>query len=221
MKRKQYLVIGLGRFGSSVATTLYELGNEVVAVDVHEENVEQVMNNVTHAAIVDATKERALKAIGVSDFDAVIVGIGSDVQANILATMNAKNLGAKVVITKAVDEMTRRVLERIGADQVIRPEYDMGERLARQLSSPNLIERLDLDEDHAIMELEASERVVGSLRDLNFTGRFNVQVIAIHHDKTDTLSIAPKADAYIERKDKVTFIGKIESLNILRDYMDS
>ncbi len=122
MKSKQCLVIGLGRFGTAVATTLYEMGHEVVAVDTNEDNVENVTNLVTHAAVLDATEERALKAIGVADFDVVVVGIGTDVQAAILATMNAKSLGAPYVVTKAIDEMARRVLERIGADLVIRPE---------------------------------------------------------------------------------------------------
>ena len=110
MKTKQCLVIGLGRFGTAVATTLYEMGHEVVAIDQHEENVERVMNVVTHAAIVDASDERALRSIGVGDFDVVVVAIGTDVQANILATMNAKRLRAPYVVTKAIDEMARRVL---------------------------------------------------------------------------------------------------------------
>lgn len=217
MKTKQCLVIGLGRFGTAVATTLYEMGHEVVAIDQHEENVERVMNLVTHAAIVDASDERALRAIGAGDFDVVIVAIGSDVQANILATMNAKSLGAPYVVTKAVDEMARRVLERIGADLVIRPEHDMGVRLARQIATPNIVDTLDLGGDYAIVEIEANERLKGTLRDLNLTGRFGVQIIAISH--AGKVEVTPRAENAINPHDKLVVIGTSHNLDELRRFL--
>lgn len=217
MKIKQCLVIGLGRFGTAVATTLYEMGHEVVAIDKSEENVERVMNLVTHAAIVDASDERGLRAIGVGDFDVVIVSIGSDVQANILATMNAKSLGAPYVVSKAIDEMARRVLERIGADLVIRPEHDMGVRLARQIATPNIVDTLDLGGDHVIVEIEANERLRASLRDLNLTGRFGVQVIAVNHQ--GRVEVSPKAEYMVSPHDKLVVIGTGHSLDELRRFL--
>ncbi|ANE44395.1 potassium channel family protein [Deinococcus puniceus] len=217
MKTKQCLVIGLGRFGTAVATTLYEMGHEVVAIDQHEENVERVMNLVTHAAVVDASDERALRAIGASDFDVVVVAIGTDVQANILATMNAKSLGAPYVVTKAIDEMARRVLERIGADLVIRPEHDMGVRLARQIATPNIVDTLDLGGDYAIVEIEANERLRGTLRDLNLTGRFNVQIIAI--SRGGKVEVTPRAEDDLRPHDKLVVIGTAHNLDDLRRYL--
>lgn len=216
-QRKQCLVIGLGRFGSAVATTLYEMGHEVVGIDKNEENVEQVMNQVTHAAIVDSTKEKALRSLGVADFDAVIVAIGSDSQANILTTMNAKSLGARHVVSKANDNMTQRVLERIGADVVIRPEHDMGVRLARQIASPNVLDTLDLGANHAIEEIEATSTLFGSLLELNLTGRFNVQVIAINH--ANKLIFPPKAEDRISAKDLLVVMGHQRDLQRLRDFV--
>ncbi len=217
MKIKQCLVIGLGRFGTAVATTLYEMGHEVVAINHNEENVERVMNLVTHAAIVDASDERALRAIGVADFDVVVVAIGNDVQSNILATMNAKSLGASYVVCKAIDEMARRVLERIGADLVIRPEHDMGVRLARQIATPNIVDTLDLGGDHAIVEIEANDRIKGTLRDLNLTGRFNVQVIAISH--SGKIEVTPRAEDIINPHDKIVVIGTTHNLDNLRRFL--
>ncbi|WP_350244911.1 potassium channel family protein [Deinococcus sonorensis] len=217
MKAKQCLVIGLGRFGTAVATTLYEMGHEVVAIDINEENVEGVMNLVTHAAILDATEERALRNIGVSDFDVVVVAIGTDVQAAILATMNAKSLGAPYVVTKAIDEMARRVLERIGANLVIRPEHDMGVRLARQIATPNIVDTLDLGSDYAIVEIEVNERLRGSLRDLNLNGRFSVQVIAIN--RSGRVEVTPRAEEELRPHDKVVLIGNAHALDALRRYL--
>ena len=217
MKSKQCLVIGLGRFGTAVATTLYEMGHEVVAVDTNEENVENVMNLVTHAVVLDATEERALKSIGVADFDVVVVGIGSDVKAAILATMNAKSLGAPYVVTKAIDEMARRVLERIGADLVIWPEHDSGVRIARQISNPNIVDTLDLGNDYAIVELEANDRLKGNLRELNLTGRFGVQVIAIN--RGGKVEISPRAEEDLRSHDKLVVIGTAHAIDDLRRYL--
>ena len=217
MKAKQCLVIGLGRFGTAVATTLYEMGHEVVAVDTNEDNVERVMNLVTHAAVLDATEERALKSVGVADFDVVVVGIGSDVQAAILATMNAKSLGAPYVVAKAIHEMARRVLERVGADLVIRPEHDMGVRIARQIATPNIVDTLDLGSDYAIVEVEANERLRGNLRDLNLSGRFGVQVIAVN--RSGRVEVSPRAEEELRPHDKLVLIGTAHAIDEVRRYL--
>lgn len=175
------------------------------------------MNLVTHAAIVDASDERALRAIGVSEFDVVVVAIGTDVQANILATMNAKSLGATYVVSKAIDEMARRVLERIGADLVIRPEHDMGVRLARQIATPNIVDTLDLGGDYAIVEIEANARMKGTLRDLNLTGRFGVQIIAISH--AGKIEVTPRAEDIVKPHDRLVVIGTSHNLDELRRFL--
>lgn len=217
MKVKQCLVIGLGRFGTALATTLYELGHEVVAVDAREERVERVTNLVTHAAVLDATDERALRALGVADFDVVVVAIGADIQASILATLSVKSLGAAYVVCKAVDDTARRVLEKVGADLVIRPEHDMGVRLARQLTTPNLMDSLDLGSDHAIVEVEANERLRGSLRELNLPSRFGVQVIAL--SRAGRIEISPRAEDELRPHDKLVVVGNSHAIEELRRYL--
>lgn len=219
MKKQQFLVIGLGRFGSAVATTLYQLGHEVVAVDVHEENVEEVMNQVTHVAMIDATDERALKAIGIKDFDVVIVCIGADVKANILATVAAKSAGAKYVVAKAIDDMTRRVLEKVGADLVVRPEHDMGVRLAKKLVRPHSFDNVDLGTDYAIVEVTASRRLVGNLRELNLTNRFGVQVIAINH--AGHVRITPKAEDTVQEHDTLVVVGTLGNVESLLQFSEA
>ena len=217
MKVKQCLVIGLGRFGTAVATTLYEIGHEVVAVDVEEEHVENVMNLVTHAAVLDATEERALRSIGVADFDVVIIAIGADIQSNILATLNAKSLGASYVVCKAIDDTARRVLEKLGADLVIRPEHDMGVRLARQIATPNIVDTLDLGSNYAIVEIEVNDRLRGTLRDLNLTNRFGVQVIALN--RAGHIEITPRAENEVHSHDKIVVIGNTHGIDELRRYI--
>ncbi|GEM49264.1 potassium channel family protein [Deinococcus cellulosilyticus] len=218
MRKHQFLVIGLGRFGTAVATTLYQLGHEVVAIDEHEENVQRVMNHVTHVAMLDATDERALSALGIQDFDVVIVAIGADVKANILTTVAAKSAGAKYVVSKAVDDMTRRVLEKVGADLVVRPEHDMGVRLARKLVRPHSFDDIDLGTDYAIAEVTATGRIEGTLKDLNLTNRFGVQVIAL---KTGSqVRISPKADDRVVAHDTLVVVGTLESVERLISYTE-
>src|SRR5690606_2080152 len=137
---RQFLVLGVGRFGSALATALYEQGHEVVAVDRSEERVERVMERVTHALIADATDDHVLRDLGVANFDAVIVAIGANFEANVLATVTAKGLGAQRVVSKASSEVAANVLTRVGADLVVRPEHDMGLRLAQHLTTPELLD---------------------------------------------------------------------------------
>ena len=129
---KQFAVIGLGRFGTSIALTLSKMGYDVLAVDTSEEKVNNIIEYVTHAVQVDAMDEQALKALGIRNFDVVIVAIGQDIQANILVTVMLKELGVKRVVSKAVTDLHGKVLERVGADKVVFPERDMGVRGAHQ-----------------------------------------------------------------------------------------
>ena len=144
---KQYVVIGCGRFGSSVAKTLYELGNDVLAIDRNEEIVQEIYEYVTHAVQADVMDENVLKELGIRNFDVVIVSIGSDLEASILATLIAKELGVKVVIAKAQSELHGKVLSKIGADKVIFPERDMGVRVGHNLVSSNILDFIELSPD--------------------------------------------------------------------------
>jgi trk system potassium uptake protein len=216
MRVKQFLVIGVGRFGSALATTLYKMRHEVVAIDMDEEKIEAIMNKVTHAAILDATDEDALRKIGVGNFDQVI---GNDLESNILATVAAKNMNAKYVICKANSELAARVLSRVGADEVIRPEHDMGIRLAEQISTPDIVDQFRLGENHSVIEIETQKRLCGKLLDLNLTNRFGVQVIAVN--RTGRLEVSPRADFELMDGDKAVVIGSNDAIDKFRDYLDS
>lgn len=214
MRRKQFLVIGLGRFGTAVATTLFELGHEVVAVDEDEERVRHVMDRVTHAAIVDAADERALRSLGVESFDAVIVAIGQNVEANIFATLAAKDAGARHVVCKAHDDVARRILEKLGAERVVRPEHDSGVELARSLASPQLIAELELSRELGAIELAAGPELTGTLASLDLTKRFGVHVVA--HARGETVRVALGPETEVRRGDKLVLVGKKTVLDSLR-----
>ena len=214
---RQFLVIGVGRFGSAVATTLYRLGHEVVAVDRSEDAVEAIMNHVTHAAIVDATDEDALRKLDAANFDAVVVAIGTNLEANILATVAAKAAGAKHVISKAATAVGARVLERVGADIVVRPENDMGVRVAKQLATPSIIDAFNLGPEHSVIEIEVGRKLTGRLAELRLPNRFGVQVIAVN--RSGKVEISPPADSTLTPGDKVVLIGDNGSVERLRHYL--
>jgi len=217
VKTKQFLVIGAGRFGSAVATTLYTLGHEVVVIDRSEEAIEAIMHQVTHAAIVDATDEAALRKLGCSNFDAVIVAIGHNLEANILATVAAKSVGARHVVSKVASGLAARVLARVGADEVIRPEHDMGIRVARQLATPSIIDAFNLGPEHGVIEIEVRPRLAGTLESLRLRNRFGVQVIAVN--RAGRLEVGPRADFELKPGDKVVLIGSNEAVERIRDFL--
>jgi len=214
LKNKQFAVIGLGRFGSSVAKTLSSLGYEVLAIDSSEHEVQSIVNDVTHAVQVDALDEDALKALGIRNFDVVIVAIGEDVQANILVTVILKEMGVKKIIAKAKNNMHGKVLEKIGADLVVYPEKDMGIRVAYHLVSPNILDFIELSPEYSIIEIAAPSEFLGkSLGQLNLRAQYGMSVIAIK--KKDSIIADPGAESVIEAEDILVFVGKNEAVNKL------
>ncbi|NLI91226.1 MAG: TrkA family potassium uptake protein [Peptococcaceae bacterium] len=212
MKDRQFAVIGLGRFGSSVATTLSSLGYNVLAIDSSEQQVQAIANEVTHAVQVDALDEDALKALGIRNFDVVIVAIGEDIQANILVTVILKEIGVKYVIAKAKNNMHGKVLERVGADKVVYPEKDMGIRVAYHLVSENILDFIELSPDYSIIEVVAPPEFVGkSIGKLNLRAQYGMSVLAIK--KKDQIIADPGADSVIDEKDVLVFVGKNTSLS--------
>lgn len=213
----QYLVIGVGRFGTAVARTLYDLGHEVVAIDIDEDELSMVTEHVTHAMVADATDERVLQSMGLESYDVVIVAIGDNLEASILATVNAKASGARYVISKANDQVGARILATVGADEVVRPEHDMGMRLAHQLATPSEVASIELGPDNGIVELEVVDRLQGTLAELRLPGRFGVQVIAVH--RGDEVIVSPGADFALESGDRVVVIGGNEGLDDVRAHL--
>lgn len=206
MRVLQFLIIGAGRFGASVAETLSNLGHEVVVVDNDERALDAVVDKVTHAAIVDATNEDALMKLDLPAFDTVIVGIGQNLEASILATVAAKSAGARHLISKADTGLTARVLASVGADEVVRPEHDMGMRLARQLATPNIVHAFELGQHHRVVEVEVGgDRLCGTLIELQLPRRFGVQVIAVR--RGGSLHVNPTADFEVRAGDRLVVIG--------------
>ena len=148
---KSYVVIGLGLFGSSVARQLCALGAEVLAIDIHADLVQQISSDVTSAVVADARDAQVLRALGAQECDCAVVAIGDDLSSSVLATMNLKELGVKQVVCKAHDEIHRKVLEKLGADKVVIPEKEVADRLARSLTSHNVLDFIELSSDYGIV----------------------------------------------------------------------
>lgn len=214
MASKQFVVIGLGRFGSSVAKTLYSLGNEVLAIDTDEEVVQSISDSVTHAVQADATDEATLRSLGVRNFDVAVVTIGSNVQSSVMITLLIKELGVKYVIAKAQNELHAKVLYKIGADRVVFPERDMGVRVAHNLCSSNILDYIELSPDYSIMELTAIDEWENkSLRELGMRSKYGINVMAI---KTGTqINVSPSADDKINHGDVLVVIGGTDHLKSL------
>ncbi|GAA0123926.1 MAG: TrkA family potassium uptake protein [Clostridium argentinense] len=212
MSKKQFVVIGLGRFGTSVAETLYSLGNDVLAVDRDEEVIQNISETVTHAVQVDANDEQSLRALGIGNFDVAIISIGSDIQASILATVLAKELGVKHIITKANNELHAKVLYKIGANRVIFPERDMGVRVAHNLCSSNILDYIELSPDFSIAEIVSpQEWHKKSLKELNLRAEYGINVMAIK--RNNEIDVSPSADEIIEANDIIVAIGGNQELN--------
>ncbi|MGG3468883.1 TrkA family potassium uptake protein [Neobacillus pocheonensis] len=207
----QYAVIGLGRFGISIANKLFESGQEVLGIDVNEEKVEDSHPYVTHSVIADSTDAEALKSVGIRNFDTVIVAIGNDIQASILSVLLLKEQGVKKVIAKALNKLHGQVLKKVGADWVVFPDWDMGIRVAHQLLSPNVLNFIELSKDYSVEEVKIPEKMVyKTLRELDLRSEYNINVIAIRHD--NEIDISPSADKKIDHGDVLVVIGENRDL---------
>ena len=217
-KDKQYLVIGCGRFGSSVAKKMCQLGNEVMVIDKEEDSINNIAELVTHTAIVDVTEERDLKSIGLGNFDVVIVAISSDIRASIMATVMAKEMGVPKVVCKAKDELQAKVLYKIGADKVVFPERDMGIRLAYNLASENILDQINLDPEYSIMEIVTPQNWVGkTIIELNLRAKYDITVLAV---KTQSgLKVMPSPNYKMQEKNILIIIGNTDKIGdiILHD----
>ncbi|WP_068783353.1 potassium channel family protein [Paenibacillus phocaensis] len=206
MKTQQFVVIGLGRFGSSLALELMDLGYEVLGIDRNEELVEEMSDHLTHAVVADATEEEVLKSLGVRNFDCGIVAIGTDIQMSILAAILLKDLGIKTVVAKAISVLHGRALEKLGVDRVIYPERDMGIRVAHQLVTPNLLDYIELSKEYSIVEMNVPACLNNkSLGDLNPRARFGCSIVAIHRE--GGVLVAPTAMDQLTAGDIMVIIG--------------
>lgn len=207
----EYAIIGLGRFGASLARALMESGNSVLGVDIDAQLVQRISDELTHAAILDATDEEALMEIDIPSFDTVIVAIGADFESNLLATVALKNLGVRNVISKVVTRRQREILLRVGADRVVQPEHDAGRRLAEELMAPKVLERVHLGADFSAVEVRAPRSLVRqTLAQLDLRQRMGITVLVIK--RGDDLIVSPPADTVLLDDDLLLVLGDNETL---------
>ncbi len=209
---KNYVVIGCGRFGSSVAKTLYSLGHEVLAIDKNEEKIQNIAEQVTHAVEADCTDENVLKSLGIRNFDVAVISIGSDIQSSIMATLICKELGVQYVLCKAQNELQAKVLYKIGADRVVFPERDMGIRVAHNLVSQNVLEYIELDPHYSIAEIVAPSKWIGkTIGQLDLRANYGITVMTVKQGIN--INISPEADDVLKAGDILVVIGKNEQIN--------
>jgi trk system potassium uptake protein TrkA len=224
VKRRQFGVIGLGRFGSAMATTLSELGHEVIGVDGNEARVHELADVITHALQIDATDEKALRAAGIQDVDVAVVSIGENIESSLLVVMQLRELGIKTIVAKAVTPLHGKILEKLGVSRVIFPEREMAMRVAHSLVMPNVIDYIELSRDFSIVELPAPDAFVGkTLKQLELRPRLGLTLVAIKRqaDGSDRVvtNISPSADEKIRRGDVLAILGSTERLNRLDELL--
>ena len=211
---KQYIVIGCGRFGSSVATTMNLLGHQVMAVDKSEDKIQTIADKVTHAAILDVTDEQSLRALGLGNFDVAIIAIGSDIRASIMATLIAKEHGVSHVVCKATDELQAKVLYKIGADRVVFPERDMGVRVAHNIVSDNILDHIELDPEYSIVEIVTPSSWIGkTLIELDLRAKYEITVLAIKSGKK--INVTPSPEEKLNDGNILVIIGKNNSISAI------
>jgi trk system potassium uptake protein len=210
--KKEFAVIGLGRFGGSICRALSEEGLEVMAIDTDEDKVNEFANVASHAVVGDTTDETVLKSLGIRNFDHVIVAIGDNIQASILTTLILKELGVKDITVKATNDYHEKVLSKIGADRIVHPERDMGRRIAHKIISNNVLDYLELSDEHSIVEIVANERLHGnSIIDLDIRAKYGINIVAMKRNKD--IIVSPQANEIIQKNDILIVIGADTDIN--------
>ncbi len=214
--KKSFLVIGAGRFGKSVALAIGEAGHDVMVVDKDEALIQEISSEVTDAVATDATSESCIKAIGVRDFDAVVLAIGSDIQASIMAAIILIEKEARYIAAKAQTDLHGKVLEKIGVNRVVYPERDMGHKIAHSLIAPSIIDMIELSEEYSVVEIAAPAKMVGkSLLELNLRARYGISVIGLRRNNVGNTIISPTAEDIVEENDIIVAIGDNKNLHRL------
>ncbi|MGB4658541.1 MAG: TrkA family potassium uptake protein [Mobilitalea sp.] len=215
MRKKEFAVFGLGRFGWSVAITLAESGCEVLVVDDNEDKINEIADHVTHAVKAHIADVETLQTLGLSNFDGAIIAMGEDLEASVMTTILVKELGVPYILAKAQTDLQAKILKKVGADMVVFPEKETGIRIANNLIMGNFFDAVELSSTFSLMELDPLKEWNGhSLKDLNLRSRYKINVIGIK--RNGELDIAPDADAPLTDDDSMIVIGNNETLNKLR-----
>jgi len=214
---KRVVVIGLGIFGFNIAKDLYENGIEVIAIDKNKDIIQKIKDFSTKAILADGTDKEVIESIGIQEDDIVIISFGEDLAASTLITLHLKALKVKTVIVKAPNEDHKRVLEKVGATQVIIPEREMADKVAKSLISPNVLDYIPLSDDYTISEVVPPPSFMGkTIGELHLRTKHHVEVIAVREVLPDQVRMVPKADFVIKDSDVLVVIGKAEDVQKIK-----
>jgi trk system potassium uptake protein TrkA len=211
MKVDSVVVFGAGRFGSALAKELFIEDIEVMVIDNDEEKIQEISPYVTTAIIADVLDEGAIKELGLRNFDVAVIAIGSNLEASIVAAVESKEYEIPMIYAKAGTDIQARILKKVGVDQVIYPEIELGERLARSISGKSIIEYIHFSEEYSIVEINSPQNWAGkSLKELDVRNTFNINIIAIR--RNDKTIVSPSALEKIEKGDNLIVIGEDQYL---------
>ena len=214
---KSFLVIGLGRFGKSCAKELSNLNYDVLGVDENPRLVNEAASYLTHAVQADSTDEDFLKSVGVENFDSCIVAIGDNQEASVMITVLLKEHGARHIVSKAQSDLHAKILKKVGADQVVLPEYDTGIKLAHSLCHKNIYDLVDISDNYSIISIVAPKEWTNkTLSELSPRDKYGVNVIAIECNPSEP-NVFPTANTVINKNDIVVVIGENERLEKLKN----
>lgn len=210
--KRDFAVIGLGRFGGSICNELSLEGMQVLAIDKDEDKINEFKNIATHAVIADSTDEQTLKELGIRNIDHVIVAIGDNIQASILTTVILTELGINKITVKAQNDYHEKILNKIGADQVVHPERDMGRRIAHSIMSNNILDYLELSDEHSIVEVKVGHKMLGkTLIDLDIRANYGCNVVGIK--RGNNINVSPSAHEMLEKSDVLIVIGADQDID--------
>ncbi|MDP3285448.1 MAG: TrkA family potassium uptake protein [Desulfobacterales bacterium] len=215
---KRFAVIGLGKFGFHVAKALFEDGNEVIAIDQDRNRIQEIDPYCTEAIVMDATDKERLKALGLENMDSVVLSAGSKISNSILVCLHLQEIGVKKILAKALDDDHAKILKKIGATEIIRPEMAMAVRVARGLSTPNILDFIPLAEDYNLLQVDPPRAFIGkTLRDLDLKARYNVFVIAIKELVPENFVLVPPASFLVKDSDVLILLGKEQDISKIKE----
>lgn len=217
MARKSFAVIGMGRFGQSVVEELIKREVDVLVIDKDPERIAKMSKIATHAVTLDTTDVQALKEVGISSIDHVIVAIGKDLQSSILTTLILKDLGVAKVTVKVQDSNHEKVVDKLGADEIIQPEQQSGKRLASKIVSDNILDYIDLNESHSFIVVNVTSKIIDStIINLDVRNKYGINVVAIRRNGD---IIIPSADDVLNENDQLLLVGKNDDLNKFNNWL--
>ncbi|WP_112182559.1 MULTISPECIES: TrkA family potassium uptake protein [Paraliobacillus] len=217
VEKKEFVIMGLGRFGGSMCKELIKEGVNVLAIDKDRERVQKYEDIASQGVVLDAMDKQALNAVGISNFDCAIISFGDDMESSILVTLLLKEMGMKQVWVKARNEYHQKILEKIGADKIIHPERDMARRIAHHITSDRIVDYIEISNKHSIIEIVASSQIIGkTVANLKIKEKYKCEIIAIKKNEESVVMI-PAADKEIETGDILIVMGDNRKLNRLKE----